>query len=102
GHSVTLRLVGRRCRGASHCLNLRGTLTGTLTEGSANPDAPKPFTIDSSGNVKPLEQASATGNGRGTGYIYRGHERLTLTLTAANGSVTIEAHSARVPGFTNP
>jgi len=100
---LTLTLRGAPCSGKGQCVQLSGKLTGTLAPGPMRvPDAGRSFTIAATGTIKPLGHVSATGTVHGTGFIANGHENLRLLLMRAGGTVTIEATSPPVPGFTSP
>jgi hypothetical protein len=83
-------------------VQLRGTLTGTLTRMSTIPDVGASYALSASGRVKPLGHVSATGQVHGTGFIMRGHETLTVRLSNSRGEVDLQAQSPVVPGFTTP
>jgi hypothetical protein len=100
--TVTVALSGHRCATTRHCLRLSGTATGTITERQSIPDVGRTFTIRASGIVTPLGATAQSGTGHGTGFILYGHEQLQLRLSAASGTVTIDAQTGRVPGFTSP
>jgi hypothetical protein len=108
GHSatgtrrVTVKLSGRPCHHSRGCMQLNGTVTGTLTRTSSIPDVGASFSLKASGRVKPIGHVSATGQVHGTGFIMRGHETMTLHLSASHGEVEVEAQSPALPGFTAP
>ena len=100
---MTITLVGLPCAGASHCLTLSGTVHGTLATGPRSvPDVGHGYVVSGAGLVKPVGQATVRGGVEGTGFIARGQESLTLTLTGGSGSVTVAALSPTVHGFTSP
>lgn len=100
---LKLTIAGRGCQGTNQCLMLDGAPTGTITtRPGSNPDTGKRFTIEASGTVTPMGQTSVSGTGNGTGFLVKGHEQMRLTLTSADGQITVTAHSAEVPGFTSP
>ena len=100
---LKLTIVGRGCQGASQCMMLSGAPTGTITtKPGSNPDSGKPFTIQASGAVTPMGQASVAGTGHGIGFMVKGREQMQLTLTSPDGQITVAAQSAEVPGFTSP
>ena len=101
--SVTITLVGLPCAGASHCLALSGTVHGALAAGPrAVPDVGHGYVLTGAGLVRPIGRVSVRGGVTGTGFIIRGQETLTLTLTGASGSVSLIAMSPTVHGFTSP
>jgi hypothetical protein len=101
--SVTLTLVGLPCAGASHCVALSGTVHGTLAPGPREvPDVGHGYVLSGAGSVDPLGRATVRGGVTGTGFIARGQETLTLILTGVSGSITLEAMSPTVHGFTSP
>jgi hypothetical protein len=100
---VTITLAGVSCGGASHCLELSGTIRGTLSPSPVHtPDVGHGYLLAGAGSVHPIGRTTARGGVAGTGFIQRGHESLTLTLTGASGSVTLLALSGPVGGFTSP
>ena len=100
--SATLKFSGRPCHHFQACVQLRGTLTGTLTRESTIPDVGQSFAVSVHGRIKPLGRVSATGQIHGTGFIMNGHETLTLVLSNSRGSLQLQAQSPQVPGFTSP
>jgi hypothetical protein len=100
---ITVTLRGKSCGGAQHCLRLRGGTRGTLTLMRTRvPDVGSGFALKAAGSVTPLGHTSITGTVHGTGFIARGHDTMSVTLTNTRGSVTVTASSATVPGFTSP
>jgi len=100
---LDLVLVGAACGTASHCLRLTGTLTGTISAHPATmPDVGRRYDLSVSGQSGTLGRVTGSGTVSGVGYIRQGHEGLTLTLRAKRGSLTINAVSPTVPGFTSP
>jgi hypothetical protein len=100
---VTIIIAGLPCAGASHCLELSGTLPGTLTPSPVHiADVGHRYLLAGSGSIHPIGQATARGEVAGTGFIRQGHETLTLALTGAFGSITLDALSPSVGGFTSP
>jgi hypothetical protein len=100
--SVRLKLSGRRCSSTAHCLQLTGTVSGTMTRQSSIPDVGAAFSLSASGKVAPLGHVSVSGQVHGTGFIAHGHESMTLRLSGAGGTVKVTAQSGLVPGFTSP
>jgi hypothetical protein len=99
---TTATIVGRKCAGPG-CLDLHGTLTGTLTSGPrALPDTGQTYTFSATGRIGPLGQLKAHGTIRGTGFIYHGREQMRLSLKTGHGTVTITAQSKPVRGFSSP
>jgi hypothetical protein len=99
---ATIVLTALRCRERKGCLKLAGRLTGTLVGQPGKPDLPPSFAINAAGKVKPLGHVRSIGLVQGTGFIFRGREKLQLKLTASGGQITIDARSKPVPGFTTP
>ena len=100
--AVKITLAGRRCQHRRRCSRVAGTLRGTMIPRASRPDAGEQFALRLKGNVRPLGHVTARGTAHGTGFITYGYESLHLTLTDASASVTIDAQSGRVPGFTSP
>jgi hypothetical protein len=100
---LELELVGAACGTAPHCLRLTGTLSGTLSAHPTTiPDVGRRYELSVSGSSAPLGRVSGSGTVSGVGFIRQGHEGLTLTLRAKRGTLTINAVSPTVPGFTSP
>lgn len=100
---LELALVGAACGTAPHCLRLTGTLAGTISARPGTiPDVGRHYELSVSGQSGTLGRVSGSGSVSGVGYIRQGHEGLTLTLAAKRGSLTINAVSPTVPGFTSP
>jgi hypothetical protein len=101
--TVTVELAGLPCAGASHCLSLSGSLTGALIPAPGHmPDVGRGELVSGAGSVHPLGHVMIRGEVRGTGFIQRGREVLTLTLTSSKGTMTLQATSPSVHGFTSP
>jgi hypothetical protein len=91
------------CTAGGHCTSLSGRASGHAARaGEPIADVGITLRFRAAGRVSPIGHVSATGVVRGTGFIARGHEWLQLSLTGRAGSVTIEALSPLVPGFTTP
>jgi hypothetical protein len=91
------------CRNAAHCLELGGTVHGTLSRESGRiPDVGSSFAVRATGKLRPLGTVSATGTVHGTGFIAQGYEQLRLSVMTPHGTLTITARSGLVPGFTSP
>jgi hypothetical protein len=78
---------------------LRGTITPHAKQIA---DAGDGYSLRLVGSLKGLGATVATGAVHGTGFIARGRETLTLTLRLGRGTITVEAVSGIVPGFTHP
>ncbi len=106
GTSVrALRLVfkGDRCHGEHGCVALTGSLRGTIAAVPSHmPDVGRQFRVDGHGRLSPLGRVTVTGTVAGTGFIASGRESLELTVHTAHGTLGLDGHSARVPGFTSP
>ena len=101
--SVKVTLVSLPCSSSSHCLKLSGTATGTLTPSRVHtPDIGHGAALTGAGTIDPLGHATIRGDVRGTGFIKRGRETLTLAVSNSSGTVTLEALSPPVGGFTSP
>lgn len=101
--SVKITIVALPCAGASHCLELSGTATGTLSATRSRlPDVGHAEMLTASGSIRPLGQATIQGEVRGTGFIQSGRETLILTVSSPSGAVTLEALSSPVKGFSSP
>jgi hypothetical protein len=100
---VTATLRGKPCGRARNCLRLSGKLHGTLTAMPARvADVGAQLSLKAAGPVPPLGRTAMKGTVRGTGFITRGHETIQLTVTAPGGTLTVDASSPTVPGFTSP
>jgi hypothetical protein len=99
---LVIGLAGRSCAAHTACVDLRGTLTGTITARVSAPDVGRAFSIAARGLVAPLGAVRASGIVTGTGMIARGRVTLRLTLRGAHGSVAVMASSGLVPSFTSP
>jgi hypothetical protein len=93
-----------QCAASSQdCTGLDGTVLGTLRGKVGRvPDVGRDYTLRATGRVNPLGHITVRGAVDGTGFISSGHEAMSLTLKGSSGSVTVEAHSAVVKGFTSP
>jgi hypothetical protein len=87
-----------------HCrAKLDGTLRGTLTAaGRTLPDTGIRDILRANGRIGPLGNATARGWVQGTGFIAHGHELMQITLRTASGSITLQARSLALTGFTSP
>lgn len=100
---VTVTFAGLPCAGADHCVELSGTLTGILAAGPGHmPDVGHGYVLSGVGSIDPLGRATGRGAVQGTGFIARGEESLSITVTGASGSVTLDATSPPVHGFSSP
>jgi hypothetical protein len=105
GRSRVTRVVviGQCGASAKHCTELNGVLSGTLTAAAPRvPDAGHGFNLSGTGRVSPLGHATVRGEVSGTGFIAHGHELMKVTLSSASGSVTVQAISGPVKGFSSP
>lgn len=92
GHGGRLLISGRACRGARWCLRLSGAPAGSLTlKGHPIPDAGFTYTVRGAGKVAPLGHVAVSGLLQVPGFVACGHQTMTLTLTAARGTVKITA-----------
>jgi hypothetical protein len=101
---MTATIRGIRCRSVRQCLDLRGTLTGTVAAATQRgpTDVGHGFTLRATGRIVPLGEVAASGHVHGTGFIRWGRETMQLILRAHRGKLTIDAQSRLVPGFTSP
>jgi hypothetical protein len=100
---VTAKLRGNPCGRAPNCLRLRGKVDGTLTAIPGRvADVGARFSLKATGAVAALGRTAVKGTVNGTGFIASGHERMQLILTTPRGTVTVDASSPTVPGFTSP
>ncbi|TMK40088.1 MAG: hypothetical protein E6G56_08795 [Actinobacteria bacterium] len=105
---VRCRRRGRARRAAagarsSSALCLRGKLRGSAEQtGSRLPDVGLHYAIAAHGRVKPLGAVAARGSASGTGFIDRARMGMALRLSNRLGSVSLEAHSDLVSGFSSP
>jgi hypothetical protein len=83
-----------------HHIALNGEVSGTWTIQMLNPDVGQQQTLTGSGPVQPLGNVGATGTLHATGFIARGSASGMLTLSNAQGSVTIKLMGPRQPGFS--
>jgi hypothetical protein len=105
GKQRTVRIVfrGRCAASASTCTKLNGALSGQLSSPRRGPpDIGHAYTLTGTGRVSPLGQAELRGEVVGTGFITHGHELMRVTLTSPSGTVTVQATSGPVKGFTTP
>ncbi len=97
---VVIGLCGEAQQG---CTELHGRLDGTLSAAGARvPDVGHGFNLAGAGRVSPLGQVTLRGGVSGTGFIARGHEEMRITLSSRSGSVTVQAISGPVKGFSSP
>ncbi|HWH11592.1 MAG TPA: hypothetical protein VG165_10740 [Solirubrobacteraceae bacterium] len=100
---ATLTIRPRTCPKGHRCVEVSGRLRGTFSlNGPRIPDVGASYAIRASGTIAPLGHAVATGTVSGTGFIAHGRETLDLKLTGASATITIDAQSRLVPGFTSP
>ena len=100
---LTIEFRGRGCTHKRLCIRPRGRLSGTMTAAPhAVPDVGRRYTIAASGRLTRLGNVTVTGTVAGTGFIAQGEETMTLTITNRSGSVTVDAHTGPVPGFSSP
>ena len=98
---MTLSVRGAACGRTRHCLDLSGRMAGSITRRFVPiADIGASETVRGAGGLKPLGQTSLSGTIGGTGMIARGRETMTLTLATSRGTLTIQATSPVVPGFT--
>ena len=101
--AVRITLRGSPCGTASQCLDLRGRLAGKLTRSAGGlPDTGSRYNLVASGKVRRLGSVTAKGIVQGTGFIERGHERMSITLSNSSGSVKLAGQSPPVRGFASP
>jgi len=100
---LTISIHGSLCDKSKHCVGITGQLKGTIT-GLADtiPDTGRSFTLRVAGIIRGFGHVHVRGRADGTGFIYRGHESLRLTVTGHAGRLALYAHSGLVPGFTSP
>lgn len=96
-------VIGHCGPASQHCTELNGAITGTLTPAAPRvPDAGRGFNLAGTGRVSPLGHVTLRGSVSGTGFISHGHELMKITLSSRSGSVTVQAVSGPVNGFTTP
>lgn len=100
--AVSITFQGDACHRAAHCLRIGGRLAGRMTPQTSLPDTGRSYRITAVGALTPLGHVTATGTAAGPGFIRSGRARLSLTLAARSGAVTIHGISPPVPGFTQP
>ena len=76
-----------------------GQAHGTYAVQVGNPDAGTAYHVQGSGHVKGVGQFTFTGTLHRVGFIAQGHATGTLTLTNANGSVTLALTGPTQAGF---
>ena len=81
---------------------LSGQVSGTWTTQPGLPDTGTEQTLTGAGTVQPLGPVQATGTLHTPGFILRGETTGTLTLSNANGSVTLRLVGPPQPGFSGP
>lgn len=92
--SGRLRIRGRPCRGARHCLALSGQPVSSLkVKGHPIPDAGSTFTVSGSGQVAPLGHVTLSGVLQVPGFVACGRQTMTLTLTGSRGQVKVTAQT---------
>ncbi len=78
-------------------------LSGQLSSSPGGvPDTGHEYTLAGAGQVSRLGRVTIRGDVAGTGFISRGHELMKIILSSSSGSVTVQAHSGTVKGFTAP
>jgi hypothetical protein len=94
---------GRCGASAQGCTELDGVLSGRLSSSPGGPpDTGHAYALTAAGRVLRLGHVTARGELEGTGFIAHGYELMKLTLNSSSGSVTVEARSGPVKGFTKP
>jgi hypothetical protein len=90
-------------KGAGY-LFLSGTVHGKATGPTPPPipDLASSESLEGKGRLSPLGQIHFSGTLHGTGFIAKGPETGTLTLTNKKGSVTLKLVGPTVNGFTPP
>jgi hypothetical protein len=83
-------------------LRPRGQVSGTWTTVFTNPDAGHEQRLDGTGTVTPLGAVSVSGTLTAPGFIARGRATGTLTLTVADGTVTLGLVGPPQKGFSAP
>jgi hypothetical protein len=89
---------------ASHQrLALVGTIQGTWSREFTNPDVGGAQALQGSGTIRPMGMVQAGGALHTPGFVARGHTTGPLTLSNAQGSVTLElVGTMSQRGFTGP
>jgi hypothetical protein len=87
---------------AAAAIALRGKVSGPVTVTQANPDTGKHYALGGSGTVAPLGACTVNGSFNTPGNIANGHAEGTVTLTAAQGSVTLQLVGPPSPAFGPP
>ena len=54
------------------------------------------------GYLAGLGKTNLGGTVQGTGFVARGNESMSVTLRTPRGTITFDARSDQVPGFTSP
>jgi hypothetical protein len=95
GHrSGHLAISGSACGRVGHCLSLSGRPVGTMVlTGHPIPDTGQAFAVRAAGRVAPLGLVRVSGVLHMPGFIACGHETMTLTLRASEGTVTLSAQT---------
>jgi hypothetical protein len=100
---LTITVRGGRCGSSTACVQLRGTLTGTIERLRGQlPDVGQSFQIKASGALRPFGMSTSRGSVHGTGFILRGREQMSLTFVSGAAKITLSAQSRVVRGFTSP
>ncbi len=100
---VKLAFRSLPCQGSPQCVQLDGTLAGTIEARARGvPDTGRVLTVSATGRLTTLGAVTAAGTAHGTGFIARGHELLDLTLINRSGRITLRGISRSVGGFSSP
>jgi hypothetical protein len=84
-------------------LTLDGTIEGTWSREFTNPDVGGAQTLQGSGTLRGLGLVQSSGTLHTPGFVARGHTTGSLTLSNAQGSVTLQLVGTMVqPGFSAP
>jgi hypothetical protein len=84
---------------SAQAVALQGTLHATETRVFSNPDTGASLVFQGHGQVQPLGSVHDKGTERGVGFVAQGHASAVVTLTNAQGSLTLHIVYATTPGF---
>jgi hypothetical protein len=87
---------------AGNTIDLKGEVQGTYTVRRPNPDTGSTYELSGQGRVQPLGGSEVNGSFQTPGNITNGHAEGTLTLTGAQGGVTLQLVGPTQAAFAPP
>jgi hypothetical protein len=103
GVPALVALVARHGHRAAHPHGvLRGQIQGTWVNQPTLPDTGTIQLLTGAGTVAPVGSATAEGSLHTPGFVLRGHTEGTLTLSGADGSITIRLVGPEQGAFSDP